>query len=242
METLFPYDKDFTFPDIQGVGTKKALAWMEENKAFFIWNVMVVCEGVNITLPQTREVIAGNAVAQLDETDAKKVFQFSEGVNRLISMIQNGEYGLNAATLCELHSHVGKEEALVWGDFRSEQVHVGTYTPPKALLLDYIAEDGFSKLNAVKNVYSQSINTFLFGSYSQFFFDCNKRTGTLMANGNLIANGHLPLFIKVSETKAFIKALLTFYHEKNATPMLELFARELERNQDNTHRVEGEIT
>jgi hypothetical protein len=79
-----------------------------------------------------------------------QVKHYGEGAEKLMQLVTAGSFGLNEATACALHEHVGKDESLTWGKFRDRLVtirDIDRYTPPASPLLPEIAEKGFGFLN-----------------------------------------------------------------------------------------------
>lgn len=61
-------------------------------------------------------------------------------------------------------------------------------------------------------------------SRSQFFYDANKRTASLMMNGVLMSNGYLPIVVLNKQSKRFHTELKAFYETGNADGMFAFFA------------------
>lgn len=99
------------------------------------------------------------------------------------------------------------------------------YLPPEASSLDSLAKTGLGWLNtAVANPKERAIAAFLFMSRSQFFYDANKRTASLMMNGVLMSNGYLPISVLNKQSERFHSELKTFYETGNADGMFAFFA------------------
>lgn len=99
------------------------------------------------------------------------------------------------------------------------------YLPPEASSLDSLAKTGLGWLNtAVANPKERAIAAFLFMSRSQFFYDANKRTASLMMNGVLMSNGYLPISVLNKQSERFHSELKTFYETSNADGMFAFFA------------------
>lgn len=60
---------------------------------------------------------------------------------------------------------------------------------------------------------------------TQFFFDGNKRTASLMMNGCLMLNGYWPITVLNRESVEFYEKLGQFYETGNADNMMAFFAR-----------------
>ena len=92
--------------------------------------------------------------------------------------------------------------------------------------MNQLAEEGFKFLkNEVKDPKERAIALFLFMSITQFFFDANKRTASLMMNGCLMQNGYWPISVLNQDGADFHARLKEFYETGDANPMMEFFAR-----------------
>ena len=141
--------------------------------------------------------------------------------------MRSNTFALDKATACAIHNLSALEDALVWGTFRTGSVSIEgvEYLPPEASSLDSLAKTGLGWLNtAVANPKERAIAAFLFMSRSQFFYDANKRTASLMMNGVLMSNGYLPISVLNKQSERFHSELKTFYETSNADGMFAFFA------------------
>ncbi len=91
--------------------------------------------------------------------------------------------------------------------------------------MESLANDGFAFLNnAILNPKERAIASFLFLSRSQFFFDANKRTASLMMNGILASNGYRPITFLSKRSDLLHKELGAFYESGNADALFEYFS------------------
>ncbi len=110
---------------------------------------------------------------------------------------------------------------------RNRQVHIHgvSHVPPTADELPSLAEKGFSFLREQReNPIERATATFLFMSRTQFFFDCNKRTASLMMNGVLLSAGYYPVTVLRETTEEFHEKLRAFYGSGDATGMFRYFS------------------
>ena len=156
-----------------------------------------------------------------------QVKRFGAGSTHLIATVKNKSFRLDIEFAKQLHTIVGQEEALEWGVLRSKQVHIHgvSHIPPAANDLPALAEKGFAFLRErLENPIERAIAVFLFISRSQFFFDCNKRTASLMMNGVLLSEGFYPITVLRETMEEFNEKLRAFYNSGDATEMLRYFA------------------
>ena len=205
----------------------EALFVFQKNIAGIVWNFLGVFENNPSTLPQTETILQGQAVGGISIDQLTQVKCFGEGSRHLIAAVKNKTFHLGIEFAKQLHTIVGKEEALEWDVLRSKQVHIHgvSHIPPAANELPALAEKGFAFLRErLENPIERAIAVFLFISRSQFFFDCNKRTASLMMNGVLLSEGVYPITVLRETTEEFNEKLRAFYNSGDATEMLRYFA------------------
>lgn len=205
----------------------EALFVFQKNMAGIIWNSLGVFENNPSTLPQTETILQGQAVGGISIDQLTQVKRYGEGAAHLIAAVKNGSFHLDLEFAKQLHALVGKEEALEWGVLRSKQVHIHgvSHVPPAADELSALAEKGLGFLRErLENPIERAIATFLFISRSQFFFDCNKRTASLIMNGVLLSEGFYPITVLRETTEEFNAKLRAFYDSGDGTEMLRYFA------------------
>lgn len=167
-------------------------------------------------------MVGGISIDQLTQ-----VKRYGEGAMHLIAAVKNKSFSLDIEFAKQLHTLVGKEEALEWGVLRSKQVHVHgvSHIPPAAHELFALAEKGFAFLRErLENPIERAIATFLFISRSQFFFDCNKRTPSLIMNGVLLSEGFYTITVLRETTEEFNEKLKAFYDSGDGAEMPRCFA------------------
>lgn len=200
----------------------------KKNMAGIVWNSLGVFENNPSTLPQTETILQGRAVSGISIDELSQVKRFGDGVTYLITFIKSGDFHLDIDFAGQLHAIIGKEEALEWGTLRSRQVHIHgvSHVPPAANELAELAENGFAFLREqVSDPIERAIATFLFMSRTQFFFDCNKRTASLMMNGALLSAGYYPVTVLKETAEEFNEKLRAFYNSGDGTEMFGYFGR-----------------
>lgn len=203
-----------------------ALFVLQRNAPVIVWNTLATFENNPVTLAQVETIMAGHSVSGLRLAELDQVRRYAAGRARLTSIIKSGEFALGQATACALHATVGREEALAWGVFRKSEVGInaGGYIPPTASDLPYLAVEGFTELSGIKDVVPCAVAAFLWLSRTQFFYDCNKRTATLMMVGELVSNGFAPLFVRAKDQERFNTRMREFYETGNPAEMFDFFA------------------
>ena len=205
-----------------------ALFIFKKNMAEIVWNSLGVFENNPSTLPQTETILQGRSVGGISIDELSQVKRFGDGTTYLIAAVKNGNFRLGMDFAKQLHAIIGKEEALEWGVLRSRQVHIHgvSHVPPAANKLPAPAESGFAFLcDQVSDPIERAIATFLFMSRTQFFFDCNKRTASLMMNGVLLSAGYYPIAVLKETAEEFNEKLRAFYNSGDGTEMFGYFSR-----------------
>lgn len=221
-ETPIP---DFQIPKIEE--QREVIFVFKKNMPGIVWNTLSTLENNPATLPQTETILQGYSVNGISIDELLQVKNYGAACKFLIEMIKNQSFSLNEQTACTLHGILGKEEALEWGVFRKHQVHINnvTFIPPVPDSLCNIAEKGFVYLKSIQDPKQRAFITFLWMSRNQFFYDCNKRTASLMLNGELLSNNYYPFSILETKRDEFNTNLSEFYNTGNATVILRFFSK-----------------
>jgi len=167
-------------------------------------------------------------VSGLSVDDLLQVKNYGDGAKELIQLLRERRFELDGETACALHRFVGYRDALEWGVFRNLNVGIEgeEYTPPDHKKLKDIGDAGFRYLREeVADPKERAVALFLFMSRTQFFFDANKRTASLMMNGCLMQNGFWPITVLNRDSEEFHEKLGRFYNSGNADEMMSFFAR-----------------
>lgn len=199
----------------------------KRNLAEIAWHWMRTLENNPTTLPQTQTILGGQSVGGISIFDLMQVKHYGDAAKRLTDLVRMKAFRLDQETASRLQGLSGREEALAWGALRTGAVSIAgvEYTPPGANALDRLAQKAFSWLGSrIQNPKERAIATFLFLSRSQFFFDANKRTASLMMNGILMTNGYLPITVLNTQSERFHDELRAFYESGNADGMFAFFS------------------
>lgn len=221
---------DFDIPFIGD--TEKATYIFNQNLVDITWNCLRTLEQNPSTLPQTRTILNGKSVDGLDVNDLLQIKNYGDGAKELVRLLRAGQFRVAIELACDLHRCVGYKDALEWGTLRNLNtgIHDVEYVPPSYEKLPMLAKNSFEFLNTeVKDPKEQAIAVFLFMARSQFFFDANKRTASLMMNGCLMLNGYWPITVLNQESTEFHQRLGQFYETGDANEMMAFFARSVKK-------------
>lgn len=186
----------------------------------------VLLEGINFTLPEIQTLIDGITVGGHTLSDQQVAINQSAAWKSLFERIKHGDFSLSAETALDLHRLAGKEEALLWGQFRTGDVTIaGTdYLPPPADELPHRFEQMVSDAQRIEDPIDRACFVFLTMARAQFFFDVNKRTGRLMMNGMLLDEGYPVINVPASRQLEFNTLMLEFYPTGDVEPMTRFLA------------------
>lgn len=217
---------DFDIPFVGKFGN--SIFFFNQNLPVITWNWLKILEQNSSTLPQTRTILNGKSVEGLDVNDLLQVKNYGDGAKELVRLLRSREFSIDIETASALHRYVGYKDALEWGTLRNLNtgIHDVEYVPPSFEKLPMLAKDGFDFLTSeVRDPKEQAIAAFLFMARTQFFFDANKRTASLMMNGCLMLNGYWPITVLNQESVEFHQKLGQFYETGNANDMMAFFEK-----------------
>ena len=208
-----------------------ALFLFKKDRIDYIYNVCSL-EGNPMTFPEVQTLLDGVTVGGHKIEDEQQVLNQNKSVSLLLFMLQNKEFKLDKETFCKLNKIVSEGESLKPGEFRTGQVTIGgtDYIPPKADKLDELFTQGVKKISGIENPVIRSFVFFGFGSRHQFFWDGNKRTSRLMANGVLLEHGFQALNIKAKDALEFNKVMIEFYNSGSYNVLLSYLLPYYERS------------
>lgn len=86
------------------------------------WSWLSLLENNPASLNQTAAVLESKASNDLNLFDAMQVKNFASGAEFLLNLVKEQKFELSLPLACNLHSRIGKNEALEWGCLRSAPV------------------------------------------------------------------------------------------------------------------------
>ncbi|MFA5528681.1 MAG: hypothetical protein WC996_08730 [Peptostreptococcales bacterium] len=180
-------------------------------------------EGCNVTFPETQTILEGINVGKVSLDDIQKILNLRDAWKYLLNSI---EEPLNLDYIKKVHFIIGRNEALEWGVLRNGTVSITgvSYIPPVPDEKE-IEETLILLMKSSTSDTYKAIRYFLWGCRQQFFWDCNKRTSTLIANKILISKGAGILSIPEKHLLKFNKLLSNFY-ETNDYEKISVFLYE----------------
>lgn len=203
------------------IGTERALFIAHKLRDEFIFNY-AKAEGNSLTFAETQSVINGVSVGEKKMFELHQIEHIRDSWDELISQVKENRFEVSKNNFIHLNSIVAQGENPEIGNFRQRPVLItGTkYMPPLPMLLD----DHFREMMQdyeQSSSYEKGFLLFLHTARNQYFADGNKRTGQLMMNGELMAQGYAPITISPERDSKYRDTLLSFYETNNKSLMID---------------------
>ena len=182
------------------------------------WDENVYCgmrmESRNITFPQTKTILQGVNVPNVQLDDIQAVLNMRDAWRFMLSSMAEP---LTFEYWCKLNEYIARNEALEWSKLRTVSVGIsGTeYVPPVPTEEQTRAELD-TILSADTTATTKALEAFAWGARGQFFWDGNKRTSMTLANKILIAAGAGFLTITDKHMEQFNTLLIEYYNTGNS--------------------------
>ncbi|WP_434284654.1 Fic family protein [Clostridium botulinum] len=190
-------------------------------------------EGNPFTFPEVQTLLDGITVGGRRVSDEQQLYGLKNGWEYLFDLVKKEKFQLNKEISNSINNKVAINEALISGEFRDSQVRIGgtDYIPPQAEELNSIFLNELPKIiDRCKTKTELAFEIFLFVALNQFYYDGNKRTGRLLANGVLLSSGQGILNVKAKDKLEFNTLMIDFYDTKNANNICDfLYSKCLER-------------
>ena len=178
------------------------------------WDENVYCgmrmESRNITFPQTKTILQGVNVPNVQLDDIQAVLNMRDAWRFLLSSMSEP---VTFEYWCKLNEYIARNEALEWGKLRTGSVGIsGTDYLPPVPSTDAVRNELAAILTADTSATAKALEAFVWGARGQFFWDGNKRTSMTLANKILIAAGAGFLTITDRHMEQFNTLLLDYYN------------------------------
>ena len=182
------------------------------------WDENVYCgmrmESRNITFPQTKTILQGVNVPNVQLDDIQAVLNMRDAWRFMLSSMAEP---LTFEYWCKLNEYIARNEALEWGKLRTVSVGIsGTEYVPPAPTEEQTRAELDTILSADTTATAKALEAFVWGARGQFFWDGNKRTSMTLANKILIAAGVGFLTITDKYMEQFNTLLIEYYNTGNS--------------------------
>jgi Fic family protein len=201
---------------------KKAIFYCQNVLSDFVYDAISL-EGIKYTAIEVKTLLNGVTIGGHKLSDQQITLNQAHAWQYMFDALKENKFNLTSEFVLNLHNILAKEEALAWGKFRTGGVTIsGTkYVPPVSNPIELerkwemLTEKEPPNTKNIKEVYDYAINLFLQMAKTQFFFDCNKRTGRMMMNGILLSRGLPAISVSPTRELEFLKHLVEYYEDKN---------------------------
>ena len=178
------------------------------------WDENVYCgmrmESRNITFPQTKTILQGVNVPNVQLDDIQAVLNMRDAWRFLLNSMSEP---VTFEYWCKINEHIARNEALEWGKLRTGSVGIsGTDYMPPVPVEDQARAELEAILTADTSATAKALESFVWGARGQFFWDGNKRTSMTLANKILIAAGAGFLTITDHYMEQFNTLLVEYYN------------------------------
>jgi len=172
-----------------------------------------------LTFPEVKTLIDGITVGGHKIRDVEQVLNIQNAWSLLFKLLQKNEFTPNKEIFVSINSAIAREEALSVGSFRTGQVSIAgtkSHIAPNFKDLNSIFETEIESILAINDPVKKAIFIFLWGCLNQFFWDGNKRTSRIIANGILLNEGIGIFNIQTKDIAQFNALMIDFYDSKIA--------------------------
>ncbi|GGN60841.1 hypothetical protein GCM10007971_25310 [Oceanobacillus indicireducens] len=165
-------------------------------------------EGVNITFSQTKTILEGVSVSDLDMDDVQKVLNLRNAWKYTMDKMEK-PFNLHFAK--RINEFVAYNESIEWGVLRNGNVGISgvDYQPKIPVESEVISE--MNEILSIPRVTERALTYMLWAMRNQLFWDGNKRTSIISANKILIENGRGIVSVEEKNLAEFNERLSKFY-------------------------------
>lgn len=165
-------------------------------------------EGLNMTFPQTQEIIRNAELAGVTANDVLFVINMRDAWRFVLDTLDEA---MNIMYVRQLNGICGHSLIYGCGAIRTSDVYITgtTYKPPIPQHSDVV--DALSRLMEETDSIRRAILTFAYLAKAQLFIDGNKRVAQLAANQILVSSGVGVLKIPDTCVRTFSECLIDYY-------------------------------
>lgn len=222
MEELMVCENSENFPDKFSLSNEQVL-FLARKK----WDENVYCgmkmEARAVTFPQTKTILDGINVPNVNLEDILAIRNMRDA---WLFILDNRDLKINLDFICKLNGFISKDESLEWGVLRTGNVGISgcSYKPA---VPDREKVEGSLKriLSSYVSSTEKALDLFCYITYSQLFWDGNKRTALTAANKVLLDSGCGMITVKDENMQDFNRELLNMYETGDKTKLKQFLYR-----------------
>jgi adenylate kinase family enzyme len=199
----------------------KALFFAEKMRMDMVYHTAAL-EGNPYTFPEVQTLLDGITVWGHKLSDTDQLLHLDRAWTHLIASVRDGSFIVNQEYFSTLQKLIAENEALKSGIFRDGGVYIAgtSHQPPEAKDLESIFTSGLDIIEAESHPILRAFLFFLWWARNQFYYDGNKRTSRMMANGILLSAWLPPLNILAWDQLAYNREMICLYDTGDATETL----------------------
>lgn len=223
---IFKYDYKISIQNKE-ISKRKAMFQAKKMLPEYVFDTSQL-ENNPITFPEVKTLIDGITIGGHKISDVEQVLNIKNAWDMLLSTLKSDKFEVTKDMFHKINGIIAREEALEWGKFRNGRVSIaGTkcYRAPNSDELDDIFD---SEINLILQGFSpveQAIRIFLWAALNQFYWDGNKRTARIIANGILINSGVGIFNIKTDDVLEFNTLMVDFYETQIADSVVKFLSQ-----------------
>jgi len=223
---LFEYDYKINIS--QNISTDKRFALFSAKRMLpeYVFDTSQL-ENNPITFPEVQTLVDGITIGGHKISDVQQVLNIKSAWNLILDAVKASTFIVSKEMFHRINDVIVREESLEWGKFRTGRVGIAgtkTYVAPLYNELDEIFERELPIILDCKHEVEQAIRLFLWAALNQFYWDGNKRTARLMANGILVNAGYGVFNIRVVDILEFNTLMVDFYESHQADSIVRFLA------------------
>lgn len=209
---LFQYEYKIAIPKLKS-NKSKAIMLAKKMLPEYVFDTAQM-ENNPLTFPEVKTLMDGITIGGHRISDVEQVINIKKTWNLLLTDVANDNFCISKDYFHKINKCIAKNEAIYSGGFRNGSVGIaGTliYQAPNHKDLDAIFEHELPIILADFPPIEQAIRLFLWAKLNQFYWDGNKRTARIIANGILLSAGIGIFNVKTRDILELNTLMVKFY-------------------------------
>lgn len=166
-------------------------------------------EGIGVTYPDTEAIFNGLTVQGVSVKDTVAINNLKHSWS---FVLENVDYPTDYPFICKINQIVGGGSLIANAGFiRKVPVSIGGTTWKPDIPIEAIIKEELEDILKIESPTERAITLMLHCMRRQMFLDGNKRTGMLVGNHVMIANGAGIITIPIEHQREFTGLLIEFY-------------------------------